>query len=240
LFFAFAVPLLLATSPAAEDQQPPLRVPSNVAWTASTIAFASSGEAFRGSVLSRRCERCHGTEGFSPSAAIPNLAGIDKLASWKQLEDFRDGKRVSAVMQTVAALLSRQDGADLAAYYAMLPQTADPSDTRAFPQPLTKQDHAGVAARLISQGDVDRGIPPCQDCHGPIASVRGAPSLITQNRAYILNELENFAGGSRGNDINVRMREISRLLTEEERRALADYYGAGYGLFPVGAGTAKQ
>ncbi len=235
---ALALPFLLAASPGPEDSaQPPLRTPTNIAWTDSTVAFASSGDAFRGLVLSRRCERCHGVEGFSPSPAIPNLAGMDKLAFWKQLEDFRDGKRTSAVMLTVSSLLSRQDGADLAAYYAMLPQTADPSDTRGFPQALANQTHAAVAARLISQGDVSRGIPPCQDCHGPVAYVRGAPSLISQNGAYILNELENFGNRGRGNDINLRMREISRLLSEDERRAIADYYGAGYGLFPVGSGA---
>ena len=36
---------------------PPVRIPSNVAWTAETIALASSGDAFRGSLIGRRCDR---------------------------------------------------------------------------------------------------------------------------------------------------------------------------------------
>jgi cytochrome c553 len=42
-------------------------------------------------------------------------------------------------------------------------------------------------------------------------------------------QLENFANGSRSNDINVRMRSIARQLTAEEREAISEYYGAGLG-----------
>ena len=71
----------------------PLRVPSNVAWTARTIALASSGNALRGLLIARRCDRCHGREGFSSNASVPNLAAMDRLVVWKQLDDFRSGKR---------------------------------------------------------------------------------------------------------------------------------------------------
>jgi cytochrome c553 len=85
---------------------------------------------------------------------------------------------------------------------------------------------------MISFGDGERGIPPCQACHGPVAYRPGAPSLVTQNADYILGQLEAFATGSRANDINMPMRTISALLTEDERRALAEYYGSGLGLQP--------
>ena len=45
-----------------------------------------------------------------------------------------------------------------------------------------------------------------------------------------MNQLEMFADRSRANDINMAMRTIAGLLTAEERRALAEYYGAGLGL----------
>jgi cytochrome c553 len=51
-----------------------------------------------------------------------------------------------------------------------------------------------------------------------------------QNSDYVLNELEAFASGNRANDINMPMRTISALLTDDERHALAQYYGAGLGL----------
>src|SRR6202034_1129478 len=94
---------------------PPDRVPSYVSWTPETIAAASSGDAFRGMLLAKRCEHCHGSEGFSPVAYTPNLAGLDKLAIWKQLEDFRSHKRASPAMAPIAESLSLRDVADVVA-----------------------------------------------------------------------------------------------------------------------------
>ena len=95
--------------------------------------------------------------------------------------------------------------------------------------------HATIASHLVTFGDGERGIPPCQACHGPVAYKIGVPSLANQNGDYVLNQLEAFADGSRANDINLPMRTIAALLSEDERKALADYYGAGLGLQPAGA-----
>jgi cytochrome c553 len=214
-------------------------VPSYVAWTPETIAAASSGDAFRGMLLARRCEHCHGSEGFASASFTPNLAGIDRLSIWKQLQDFRSHKRNSAVMQPIADSLSVREVADVVAYYAALPVFPDPQDNRIFPQAGVGATHSEMAARLIAFGDGMRGIPPCQACHGPVAHKTGAPSLATQNTDYIFNQLAAFANGSRANDINEAMRTISALLSEEERHALAEYYGAGLGLQPGGAAGGK-
>lgn len=212
----------------------PHRVPSNVSWTSETIAEAASGDAFRGLLLAKRCEHCHGAEGFSTTGFTPNLAGMDKLALWKQLEDFRTRKRMSRAMGPIAESLSAKDVADVVAYYAKLPVFADLLDNRVFPQSHPDTAQQIEAQHLVSFGDGERGIPPCQACHGPVAYKQGAPSLMTQNSEYVLNQLEAFASRSRANDINMPMRTIAGLLTEDERKALAAYYGAGLGL-PSGA-----
>ena len=212
-----------------------VKTPSTVAWTEEILAEANSGDTVRGMVMARRCEKCHGEEGFSDTGEIPNLASMDKLAFWKQMEDFRTGKRASPIMQPIAAVLSRRDEADLAAYYALLPAIPDPQDTRVQkPAPLDPATVA-MASRLITLGDGTRGIPPCQACHGPVGNVRGAPSLATQNADYILAQLDNFGDGTRGNDINLPMRSIVAQLTEPERRALSVYYGSGLGARPGGS-----
>ncbi len=135
-------------------------------------------------------------------------------------------------MEPIAASLSSRDMADVVAYFAALPVFPDPQDNRIFPQAMTESSHSAMASRLITFGDGERGIPPCQACHGPVAYRPGAPSLATQNRDYVLDQLEEFANGSRTNDINEPMRTIAKLLREEERQALAEYYGAGRGLEP--------
>jgi cytochrome c553 len=217
--------LLLAASDSAPD-----RIPSLVAWTPETLATASSGDAFRGLLLAKRCDHCHGDEGFSAVANTPNLAGIDKLAIWKQLEDFRTRKRLSHAMDPIAASLSPRDEADVVAYFSKLPVFNDPQDNRAFPQPRPDPARAAIASRLVSFGDGERGIPPCQACHGPVAYRPGVPSLATQNADYVLNQLKAFSNRTRANDINQPMRTIAALLTEDERHALAEYYGSGLGL----------
>ena len=218
---------------------PPDRIPSYVAWTPQTIAAASSGDAFRGMLVARRCDHCHGTEGFSATASIPNLAGMDKLAMWKQLRDFQAHKRLSRAMNPVAESLSSRDVADVVAYFAKLPVFPDPQDNRAFPQSPTGSAYAVVASRLVAFGDGERGIPPCQACHGPVAYRPGVPSLATQNSDYVLNQLEAFANRARANDINEPMRTIAVLLTEQERQAIAEYYGGGFGMQP-GSATAPK
>ena len=239
---AFALVLPFATRAALQvkvtDSSKP-HIPSDVAWTEETIEQAKSGDALRGLLISRRCERCHGDEGFSPSPAIPNLAGMNPLVTWKQLEDFRVGRRESMVMTNIASALSLRDSADLAAYYSLLPSSPDPQDNRAFPDKPADVSANTVAARLVSLGDGRRGIPPCAGCHGPVAYVTGAPSLATQNGEYILRELDSFTDGTRENDINVRMRSIARALSEDERHALADYYGAGRGTGPAAAAFSR-
>ena len=218
---------------------PPDHIPSYVAWTPETKIAASSGDAFRGLLLAKRCDHCHGSEGFSDRASTPNLAGLDKLAIWKQLEDFRTHKRLSHTMDPIAASLSPRDEADVVAYYAKLPIFTDPQDNRVFPQSPPDPAWAAIALHLVSFGDGERGIPPCQACHGPVAYRPGVPSLATQNADYVFKQLEAFANGTRTNDINMPMRTIAGLLTEDEKQALAEYYGSGLGLQP-GSSTAPR
>jgi cytochrome c553 len=209
--------------------EPPVRIPSNVAWTAETLKLVSRGDAFRGLLLGRRCNHCHGEEGFSSVAAFPNLAGMDRMSFWKQMQDFRAGKRSSPVMEPIAQGFSERDAADLAAYFAMLPTASDAQDNRAFPQAMHDPARFTMAIRLIVFGDGQRGIPPCQSCHGPVSYVKGAPPLAKQNGAYLEQQLEYFSKGFRRNDINVRMRSVAGQLTAEEKTAVSEFYGAGLG-----------
>lgn len=224
--------MLAPTVIANNSPEPPVKIPSEVAWTNDTVALVNGGDAVRGLILARRCERCHGVEGFSSTPAVPNLASLDRFSVWKQLDDFRSGKRKSALMQPIAAALTLRQSADVAAYYAIVPNTPDPQDPRSFPEPATNSSASRLAVPLVTLGDGRRGVPPCQSCHGPVGFVTGAPSLSTQNGTYILNQLNAFSEWSRTNDINVRMRSIAVRLTPEEKQALSDYYGTGSAYHP--------
>jgi cytochrome c553 len=128
--------------------------PSTVAWTPATRRFLTGGDAVRGARLATACNNCHGAMGVSSDAAIPNLAGHTVAAIYKQLEDFRNGKRDPAVMGIYVALLSPRDLLDLATHFASL---ANSFDRAAETQNSTDE----TARRLIENGDPMRGVASC-------------------------------------------------------------------------------
>ncbi|WP_394168314.1 c-type cytochrome [Saccharospirillum alexandrii] len=94
-----------------------------VAALAAASAWAE-GDAAAGQAKSAVCAACHGANGISAVPIYPNLAGqkeaylVNVLAAYKSKE--RQGAN-AAVMWGIAAPLSEQDIANLAAYYASLP-----------------------------------------------------------------------------------------------------------------------
>ena len=212
----------------ADEPQPPLRTPTKIAWTQDTLAQIASGNVERGEFIAMNCTACHGEQGKSPSGLYPTLAGMDVAALYKQLDDFRAGKRMWGAMNGIGQALSPQAAADVAAYFASRPGGLAPLVAENFQagRSLREQD---PTRRLVFAGDPARGIPPCSACHGPGGSKLGAPSLQGQQPAYIERQLAAFAQGVRQNDINLQMRTIATQLTPEERRGLAEFYGGGTG-----------
>ena len=91
---------------------------------AATQALAS-GDAARGKQKSVTCAACHGAEGNSASADFPRLAGQNEDYLAHVLAHYKGGvKRKNAIMMGMAAGLSEQDMADLAAWFASQPGLA--------------------------------------------------------------------------------------------------------------------
>ena len=67
------------------------------------------------------CAACHGAEGVSVSDAIPNLAAQRAAYIETQLKALKDGTRKNPIMNAMAAQLSADDIANVAAYFASLP-----------------------------------------------------------------------------------------------------------------------
>lgn len=84
------------------------------------VAAAAAGDAELGRRLSEPCAACHGADGISVSGDIPNLAGQKEAYLGAQLKAYRSGSRENAFMQPIAAELSDDDIANLAAYWASL------------------------------------------------------------------------------------------------------------------------
>jgi len=83
------------------------------------VAAQAAGDAQAGKAKAGACAGCHGAngEGVKPN---PPLAGKPEGEMVQALMDYKSGKRANPIMKTLAAPLSDQDMANVAAYYASL------------------------------------------------------------------------------------------------------------------------
>ncbi|MGN8548645.1 c-type cytochrome [Bradyrhizobium sp. 13971] len=187
---------------------------SNVIMTSEMLTKVNQVSIGRGATLAQRCAICHGPQGVS-DAHSPNLAGQFAAVTYKELNDFKTGARVSVVMSPFAAAMSDQDMKDVAAYYAYLPRV-----------PSNNLDIGRPAPAIVVTGAPMRNIAPCGSCHGDVDNKAGSPWLGGQSAVYIKAQLEAFASGARRNDISQQMRNIARQMTAEEIDQVAHYYEA--------------
>jgi cytochrome c553 len=166
----------------------------------------------RGATLALNCTMCHGALGMSRSDA-PNLAGQYPEVVMKQLMDYRDGKRSSAIMEELARGLGERDIGDLSAYYASLP--------KARTAPTTYDESLPALVRV---GDPMRNIAPCIACHGGVDQKLGAPWLEGMPKTYLVQQLLAFRSGARANDQHQLMRNMARPMTDREVAEVADFY----------------
>lgn len=191
------------------------------------LKILDSGLSERGArTASAVCAGCHGDGKTEPRPGIPNLAGQKAQALYKQLIDFRSGKRLHPQMEAVAKALEIAELANSAAFYSSEPRPRLPGGLRAAPE----------IERLANVGDKNRDLSACMTCHaGRDTDPVYAPILAGQSEAYLLAQLEAFASGLRKNDAPALMRKFAGKLAPHERVALARYF---HGDFPrVGAPT---
>ena len=85
------------------------------------LAVSANGDPDLGRMKSETCTACHGEDGKGILPIYPVLAGqYEDYLAWA-LKQYRSGARNNAIMMPMAAALSDDDIADLAAFYASLP-----------------------------------------------------------------------------------------------------------------------
>lgn len=81
-------------------------------------ALAADPAAGKTAYQIKGCVGCHGPQGKSTNPANPALDGKEADYLQEQLVAFRAGKRQNATMNAMAAMLSDEDIANIAAYLA--------------------------------------------------------------------------------------------------------------------------
>ncbi|WP_028941875.1 c-type cytochrome [Pseudomonas vranovensis] len=166
------------------------------------------------------CLGCHGPDGKGMAAAgFPRLAGLPAAYLSKQLHDFRDGTRKNPIMEPLAKALSDEEIQAVTTTLAAMP--SDPvADTR-------RRQMAGDATqKLALYGDWSRKLPGCVQCHGPggVGVGEHFPPLAHQPAAYLVAQLNAWRDGSRRNDPNQLMVGVAKAMSDEEIKAVADYF----------------
>jgi cytochrome c553 len=168
-------------------------------------------------LIESRCTYCHGREGESASAVYPRLAAQHPDYLNKQLQDFRDGKRISDTMNDMVKDLQDDDFKGLAAWFG----SRKPGSRR-----VGDADLAAVGKYIYHAGNPFSGVPACTTCHGGNGyGTQQLPRLAGQHPAYLETQLKEFGKRARTND-NAIMHSVASKLTELESRAVSVYLGS--------------
>jgi cytochrome c553 len=182
----------------------------------ASVSQAAGNAAAGEKIVTGVCAACHGVDGNSVMATNPKLAQQHPEYIAKQLANFKAGDRKNAVMSGMAAGLSPEDMANVAAYFGAQKAKVGSAKTNA----------AGSLGEKIYRGGIAKvGVPACASCHG--ANGAGMPvqfpRLSGQHADYVVTQLKAFYSGERANDNAKVMRMIAAKMSDAEMAAVADY-----------------
>ena len=164
---------------------------------------AEADDPAAGRKVANMCRTCHGLDGLAQIPIAPHIGGEPEEYLEAQLMAFKTGARAHEMMSVVAAGLSAQQISDVAAWYASHEARAT------LPEGVSAEDAPAA----------------CVSCHGAtgISELLDAPNLAGEVNIYIDTQLKAFRTGRRTHEI---MSDIAADMTDEEIRAVADWYGA--------------
>jgi len=182
---------------------------------AATPAPAAKPDLAKGQAISTQvCAACHTADGSRGSPANPILAGQHPEYLAKQLQEFKSGKRNSAVMKGFAGTLSDEDMKNVAFFYAS--KSAKPGFAK-------DKELVKLGEKIFRGGIADKAVPACAGCHSPNGAGIPAqyPRIGSQHADYTEAQLVAFRSGARAN--NAQMSTIAAKMSDREIKAVSDY-----------------
>lgn len=183
-------------------------------------SWVAAGDAQKGQEKSAVCQGCHGPDGNSLGPDWPNLADQNASYIQKQVTDFQGGKRKDPTMSTMVGGLSKEDIADIAAYFSS--QTLKPT----VADDKTASNDTALGRKIYKGGNTYNEAPACAGCHGPNGVGNGPakfPRIAGQRITYLVKALNDFKSGVRSNDPNEIMRNVASKLSDKEIKAVSEY-----------------
>jgi cytochrome c553 len=177
---------------------------------------ANAADIEAGKAKSAVCAACHGADGNSANAAWPSLAGQHATYIYKQLQDFKEGRRNDATMAGMVALLNDEDMKNVAAYF----ESQQPKAVTFDP------DMIELGESIYRGGITETSVAACMSCHSPSGKGNGPagwPSLKGQYPEYLVLQMQNFKQGLRANDSGEMMRNVVVRMSDREMKSVAAY-----------------
>ena len=154
------------------------------------------------------CAHCHGTDGNSTSSAYPSLAGQTRDYLYRQMKDFKEGRRKNAMMSPSIGVLSDQDMHDLAEYFSA--------------QSIVRSKFDADPAK-VEQGRKIAQEAQCVACHqAGFKGLNEFPRLSRQKYFYMVKQLKDYRDGLRTNDNGLHA-PVAKNLSDEQIAELAHY-----------------
>jgi cytochrome c553 len=187
---------------------------------AAVFSTAHAQDAQRGATKVQMCIGCHGIVGYQADFPqvykVPKIAGQDAKYIGAALTAYRSGDRKHPTMRSVAASLTDQDIADIAAYYAKLGQPDGP-----VPAAPAERTPDAIRAKVAT----------CIACHGTNFSTPTdgtIPRLAGQHADYLSIALRAYQvdGNPHFGRANAVMGAMSKPLTARDIDQISDYLAA--------------
>ena len=177
------------------------------------LAFTAAAQP----AIVEACKACHAEDGSGVGKRIvPVIAGMPAVHIEEALYAYKDGARQcleEPVMCETAALLSDENVADLAEYFAAIKRPSLDEDIDTALAAIGEPVHKRLCARCH--------LPPDDPDAGEVLG----PPLHGQRADYLRYALESYLSGTRENLLD-EMKEKISLLDDGDVEALAHYYGS--------------
>ena len=170
------------------------------------------------------CTRCHGANGISTSAGVPNIAAQRPPYIYMQLRAYLQGSRPQSPMTGAVKFLSDDALVKVAAYYGTLEPARPAPAAKPAPKAAPQKDPL-LAGKAAAEA--------CAGCHGDngVSKTPGSPSLVGLNPKYVVSAIKAYKSGQRKNDL---MKSLVAGLSDADAGNVALYYALQK---PARAGT---
>ncbi len=191
---------------------------------AAAVVLAGSVAGAEVETLLIACGACHGQDGATGIAPdYPNIAGQNERYLLTQLRMIKSGERPAPLMSGQLDMVSDDDLAAMAAYYAAMPAQVGRSSA----------DTVDAGMRIYRGGILEKGVAACTACHSPTGggnAPAGYPHISGQRFDYVVAQLVAYREGRRKTDdaYGGMMRDVAARLTDTEIAAVANYVQGVY------------